>query len=426
MTKSAGSTTLFSEMRQRAKGKNLRGFYGIHSTHPLVLRAAMRQALGDGNVLLVEFDGPQRGKNSIKRPGDYTLFLNKLACDNGFPPERLVIGSGQMRVNSRQVLQEEQSRLQFHEKAVAWVVECVNAGFEKIYLESGELTESGQIAALQADLCRAAENAFERAGTGKGQPYYVLGTLFTAADENKQLKPEEIVDSVTAIWKAGKKAFQAAGLEDAWQRVIALAVQPEMGYTDYEVKPYQSETALGLKQLSEKYGRFVYEVPSADYQPSLSVERLHADRFAILGIGPELTFTMREALFSLAMLENEWMIGKPGARLSNLIVELDKAMQLDPQGWRDVYKGNGFEQLLARKYSCRDLSRNYWQERDVEAAVEQLMKNLVQNPPPLPILRQFFAGGYELAGDTLGGNWPEELLIRKIQNVIEPYINAED
>ena len=44
--------------------------------------------------------------------------------------------------------------------------------------------------------------------------------------------------------------------------------------------------------------------------------RMVEDHFAILKVGPWLTFALREAIFGLAFIEQEWLGGRAGVQLS--------------------------------------------------------------------------------------------------------------
>ena len=48
-----------------------------------------------------------------------------------------------------------------------------------------------------------------------------------------------------------------------------------------------------------------YEAHSTDYQTQEALHALVRNHFAILKVGPGLTFAYREAVFALAMMENE-------------------------------------------------------------------------------------------------------------------------
>lgn len=54
----------------------------------------------------------------------------------------------------------------------------------------------------------------------------------------------------------------------------------------------------------------VYEAHSTDYQTQAAYRELVRDHFAILKVGPALTFALREAIFALAQIEQELIAPK--------------------------------------------------------------------------------------------------------------------
>ena len=75
------------------------------------------------------------------------------------------------------------------------------------------------------------------------------------------------------------------------------------------------------------------------------------DHFAILKVGPALTFAFREAVFSLAWIEDEMY---PEDQRSNLIPVIDNVMRDNPVDWQKYYHGTPGQQAFARKYSLSD------------------------------------------------------------------------
>lgn len=57
----------------------------------------------------------------------------------------------------------------------------------------------------------------------------------------------------------------------------------------------------------------VYEAHSTDYQTRTAYWELVRDHFAILKVGPALTFALREAIFALAQIEQELIAPKIAA-----------------------------------------------------------------------------------------------------------------
>jgi D-tagatose-1,6-bisphosphate aldolase subunit GatZ/KbaZ len=217
-----------------------------------------------------------------------------------------------------------------------------------------------------------------------------------------------------------RAALLRLGLGSAWERVIALVVQPGVEYGDDFVLEYQPSRARYLKHFAETTP-FVYEAHSTDYQTSASLERLVQDHFTILKVGPALTFAFREAVFALAMLENELL---PPGQCSNLVETVDKTMQRDPVHWQGHYHGTPEQIALARKYSLSDRIRYYWPDPQVQSAIGRLFRNLAEKPLPLTLVSQFLPGQWEGLRSGRIANTPEALIMDKIGTVLEAYSRA--
>ena len=107
--------------------------------------------------------------------------------------------------------------------------------------------------------------------------------------------------------QVAKKAFLARKLNSAWDRVIAVVVQPGVEFGDSTVFPYDSRKANSLSQFPSHTWAGVYEAHSTDYQTGVALRQMVMDHFAILKVGPWLTFAFREAVFALAAIETEWL-----------------------------------------------------------------------------------------------------------------------
>ena len=106
-------------------------------------------------------------------------------------------------------------------------------------------------------------------------------------------------EAVAATLEAHREAFAAAGAEAAFDAVIAVVAQPGVEFDDRNVVVYQPELAAELSRALTGMPGLVFEAHSTDYQPAGSLVRLVADGFAILKVGPGLTFALREALYAL-------------------------------------------------------------------------------------------------------------------------------
>ncbi len=99
-------------------------------------------------------------------------------------------------------------------------------------------------------------------------------------------------------------AFRALGLDEALNRVIAIVVQPGVEFDHTQIIHYQPQAAKALSDWI-KETPMVYEAHSTDYQTRQAYRALVRDHYAILKVGPALTFALREAIFALAQMENE-------------------------------------------------------------------------------------------------------------------------
>jgi D-tagatose-1,6-bisphosphate aldolase subunit GatZ/KbaZ len=217
-----------------------------------------------------------------------------------------------------------------------------------------------------------------------------------------------------------RAAFLSQGLDLAWERVIALVVQPGVEFGDDFVLDYKPATARYLSRFAETIP-FVYEAHSTDYQGETALRQLVRDHFAILKVGPALTFAFREAVFALAMMENELL---PPAQRSCIVETLDLAMQRDSSYWKAHYHGTPREIAFARKYSLSDRIRYYWSDPKVQAALGRLLQNLAVRPIPLALVSQFMPEQWERLRSGQIGNSPEALILDKVSSVLEPYTRA--
>ena len=206
-----------------------------------------------------------------------------------------------------------------------------------------------------------------------------------------------------------RKAFYELQLQSAWERVVAMVVQPGVEFGDDFVLPYQPEAAKELSHFIESQS-MIYEAHSTDYQTHDALRNLVRDHFAILKVGPGLTFAFREAVFALALIEDELI--KRDLR-SNIIQVLDDVMMKHPEHWQKYYRGDEAEQAFKRKYSLSDRARYYWVQPEVQKAFARLMENLGGKVLPYSLLSQF-VGERDLNA--------EQVIERKIDRVLGDYL----
>jgi D-tagatose-1,6-bisphosphate aldolase subunit GatZ/KbaZ len=386
------------------------GLVSVCSAHPLVLEAAMQQALEDGRLLLVEStvnQVNQFGGYTGMRPADFVAFLDGIRSAAALPPDRLLLGADHLGPFPWR----GEPAVQAMRKACELAAECVRAGYLKLHLDAsmplgGDLPDArggldpALVARREAELAAEAEAAFQaRSRAGGVGPMYVVGTDVPApggtAGEGEGASvttAQELLGTVNL----GAEAFRAAGLELAWRRVFAVVVQPGVEFGDHGVQAYDRARAAGLCDAARSLPGLVLEGHSTDYQSPAALRALVEDGVAVLKVGPALTFAMREALFALEMVERELAPPEP----SRLGEELERAMLTDPSHWRGYYRGAEAEQRLARRFSLLDRCRYYWTAPPVRRAVESLLANLRGQPLPWALVSQYLP---RQAGRAEGG-----------------------
>ncbi|WP_321799171.1 D-tagatose-bisphosphate aldolase, class II, non-catalytic subunit [Burkholderia sp. BCC1988] len=411
-----------------------RGIYSVCSAHRLVLEAACEAARADGSPLLIEATCNQvnhLGGYTGMTPADFRRDVDAIAQRCGLAPSALVLGGDHLGPNPWRHRRAADAM----REAAAMVAAYVEAGFEKIHLDASMACaddparlDDRTIAARAAGLCRAAEDAAARAGVA---PVYVIGTEVptpggevagdAAGDAIARIAVTRS-DSIAATLDAHRSAFAAAGLDDAWTRVVAIVAQPGVDFDDRHVLDYDSAKAASLGASILRTPRLVFEAHSTDYQTEGALAALVRDHFAVLKVGPALTFALREALFALTFIEDA-LIGD-GAQRSQLRDVVDAAMRAQPEHWAPYYRGDETEQRLARQFSYSDRIRYYWLQPAVAAAVEQLFDNLARQPVPETLVAQWLPDVY--AACRAGGlaKEPRAWVRHRIRDVIAHYARA--
>jgi D-tagatose-1,6-bisphosphate aldolase subunit GatZ/KbaZ len=436
-TESADATQrLFRTLRENRRGQAV-GVYSICSANRYVLEAGMLQALRDDALLLIESSSNQVnqfGGYTGQNPASFAAFVREVAGQMNFPADRIVLGGDHLGPHVWRSESPEKAMA----KARELVRDCVRAGYSKIHLDasmplSGDPVEKNKsladeiVSARAAELCGVAEEAHREMASGSPAPIYVIGTevpipggeqLETAAPETT--RPPDLERTL----QTAQDAFRTMNLEEAWARVVAVVVQPGVEFGDSSVFAYDHEEAAGLAAFGEKNWQGVFEAHSTDYQTAEALREMVKDHFAILKVGPWFTFVFREAVFALAMMEDEWLGWREGITRSGVREALDHAMVADPSHWKSYYHGDEAALHFARKYSYSDRSRYYWPQAAVQQALQKLLSNLAETPVPLSLLSQYLPKQWEeiRAGQLLHD--PVKLIHSRILEVIDNYAYA--
>lgn len=405
------------------------GITSVCSAHPLVIEATLRHAQQTGQPLvLIEAtcnQVNQEGGYTGMRPANYRDFVRSIAGSVGFPIEKLVLGGDHLGPNPWTGLAAAEAM----DRAETMVADYVRAGFRKIHLDCSmscaddvvPLPEN-IIAERAARLCAAAEDAFD--GNAADAPVYVIGTEVPvpggAAEDLDELAlttPEAAIATVNMH----RDLFRRSGLADAWERVIATVVQPGVEFDHDKVIDYRPEKAAPLSRSIEPVANLVFEAHSTDYQTAEALASLVRDHFAILKVGPGVTFALREALWALDAIETELVAPGHRARLRALAIE---RMRAEPGNWQKYYHANGEELGLQLQYSLSDRIRYYWPDAVIVVAQDRLFANLRETVPTLPLVSQYLPLAYAAVRAGRASLDPADLVMAHIGATLDAYHGA--
>ena len=404
-----------------------RGIYSVCSAHPWVLEAAMRQAAADDTVLLLEATS-----NQVNQMGGYTQmtprlfrdFVNELAATVGFERGRLILGGDHLGPNPWQHLDAKTAM----KHATEMVRMYVEAGFRKIHLDASmrcaddpAVLSTETMATRAAELCEAAESTAREDGSS---PVYVVGTeVPTPGGATHALNHLEVTscEDVQHTLDTHKEAFHTSGAGSAWERVIAVVVQPGVEFAHDDVVDYDAAKAAHLQRILEVHSELVFEAHSTDYQIPSAYRQLVRDGFAILKVGPALTFALREALYSLVAIERELT---SDAEQSHLVETMEETMLAHPANWEKHYHGTPEEQRVLRIYSYSDRIRYYWGFAEVQASVSKLLGNLRRTRIPGMILSQYFPRQYAEIREGRLQSDAKQIAVASIRYVLQAYSEA--
>ncbi len=404
------------------------GLYSVCCSNEQVLRAAMHVALRHGTVLLVEATSnqvDQFGGYTGMTPPQYRDYVRALADEEGFPHERLVLGGDHLGPNAWQ----KQPAAEAMAHARVLIAAYVAAGFHKIHLDCSMSCADDPVplpdavvAARSAELAVIAERtAAER---GLPPPVYVIGTEVPIPGGEASLAGGLAVTTPAAAAQTleiHRQAFDTPPLREAWQRVIAMVVQPGVDFDHSSVHDYDPAAASELADFLERQPRIVFEAHSTDYQRESGLHALVRDHFAILKVGPAATFAYREALFALAAIEAELL---PPEQRSRLPQVLEDVMLAQPKYWQAHYHGDEATLRLLRAFAFSDRCRYYWGEPALLAAVDTLFANLERHAPPLVLLSQYLPEQFRAVRAGTLANTPGALVRHRIGLCLDEYARA--
>ena len=354
-----------------AHADTLRAIFACHagSIDPILIEATCNQV-------------NQHGGYTGMTPKDFRRFAEGLADEAGVPVERIILGGDHLGPNPWKGKPASQAMAE----ACAMVRDYVAAGFTKIHLDASmacaddvKLSDETR-AARSAELCAAAESV-----RGSQRLSYVIGTEVPVPGGETEVLNALAVTTAGAAQHTHdlhRQAFAQRGLEAAFETVVGLVVQPGVDFGNAQIFRFDQQKAIALSQSVQVLPHLVFEAHSTDYQTQQALRALVSSHFAILKVGPELTFAYREAVFALAELEG-WLEVKTPSRVIEVI---ESVMDAQPKNWRDYASTGSREEKL---FGLSDRIRYYWPDARITAAIKQLRATIDAQSISPGLLSQF-------------------------------------
>lgn len=385
----------------------VKGIPSFCTANPLAIEACLEYFRDSGSVVIIEATSNQVnqfGGYTGMRPADFRDMVYEIASRLDFPKEKIILGGDHLGPLIWSGLCEAEAM----EHAKNLVREYVDAGYTKIHLDTSmRLADDDADAALSDDVIAArgvelytvCKEAYALKNTREGkvnpEPVYIIGSevpIPGGAQNDTNALSVTKPDSLAKTIEAYKNAFQASGINDAFDDIIGVVVQPGVEFGDDEIAVYNREMAADLTEYAFGLDGIVLEGHSTDYQPATALREMVEDGIAILKVGPALTFGLREGLMSLEMLEKMLV---PKRKRSHFFSVLEKAMTDDPSKWIKHYHGSEDELKVKRLYSLSDRCRYYLSNPKVEKAQKKLLDNMDGVKVPIGLLHQFMPKQYK-------------------------------
>ncbi|RBP17670.1 tagatose-bisphosphate aldolase noncatalytic subunit [Roseiarcus fermentans] len=402
------------------------GVTSVCTAHPMVIEAALLQGARDGRRVLIEAtcnQVNQDGGYTGMTPADFRAFVEAIAARTGFDPARVILGGDHLGPSPWKHLPAEDAM----RRARTMIEAYARAGFAKLHLDAS-MGCAGESAALPdevvAERAAALAEVAEAARPEGQEPVYVIGTEVPtpggaqhALDSLSVTRPEAALRTVDVH----RQAFRAKGLDAAFARAIGVVVQPGVEFGNAEVVAYRPDEARELVASLALMPGFVFEAHSTDYQPAAALGALVRDGFAILKVGPWLTFALREALYGLDAIAAAL---DPARAADGLPATMEALMLEAPENWRAHYQGSAEDLRFQRHFSFSDRIRYYWAQPKAQAAVERLFASLGDRVIPEPLVGQYLGALQPAVADGALAARPRDLVIAAVQRVLSVYDRA--
>ncbi len=413
------------------------GIYSACSANPFVIEAVLKKGKEDNSCVLIESTAnqcDQFGGYTGMKPVDFKNFVHSIADEIGFDKTKLFLGGDHLGPLTWTSLNEAEAM----KNSEVLIHDYVSAGFTKIHVDTSMKVNDDDpnvrlsdeiIARRGVHLVKVAEKAYQellKENPDAVEPIYIVGSEVPIPGGSQAVVDEGVqvtkVEDFMATMQTFKDKFKEEGIEDVWERVLGIVVQPGVEEKDAGCTEYNREKAKELSAAIKEVPDLVFEGHSTDYQTKIKLREMVEDGVAILKVGPGLTFAAREALYALSFIEDEVAKVK-GFEASHFRDVLDAEMLKNDSHWKKHYHGTPEEIALKRKYSFSDRSRYYYATKDVTEAIQTMLEHL-KDGCPLNLLSQFMPIQYTKVREGSLKNDPKELILDRIGNTVDEYLFA--
>lgn len=403
------------------------GICSVCSAHPWVIEATLRFEQKTGNRVLIESTSNQVnqfGGYTGMVPAQFRDFVYEIAKKVGFPKDKIILGGDHLGPNCWQ----SESSASAMEKSEALIEAYVAAGYSKIHLDTSMSCADDPTPLDPMEVARRAARlakVSERIASPELKEIltYVIGTeVPVPGGEKDAIQAVHVteVESAQQTIETHKQAFEEAGVYHALDRVVGVVVQPAVEFDHSNVIQYKPEQAQALSKFIESTP-YVYEAHSTDYQTKENLQHLVKDHFAILKVGPWLTFAMREAIYGLAEIEKELVEASKQSHVKEVI---NQVLMDDTRYWKQYYSSVHSSARVQLSYSLSDRIRYYWSDENIVKALDTMIINLNDVEIPLGILSQYLPMQFQKVLSLEIEAKPLAIIFSKIQEVLEQYSYA--
>lgn len=399
-------------------------FASICSAHPEVLSASLELALDRNLPVIIEATSNQVnqfGGYTGMLPVDFIAFVSRIANETGYPVSRIIFGGDHLGPQAWRDRPAEDAMTLAEDMVRAYV----QAGFTKIHLDCSEgcfgepaQLDDNTVAQRAARLAKACEM---EAGSRAERLSYVIGTEVPppggARKEGEAITPTE-PGAAQKTLEVHRQAFEQAGLPAVWKRVVGLVVQPGLEFSPTHVDHFDTNQPDRLTPILDTFPDLSFEAHSTDYQLPVVYPDLARRHFAVLKVGPALTYAYREAIYGLSHID-QWLNGYPS------ISEVMERLMLDePQSWNKHYiASNPVAPHVLRHFAYADRIRYFWAKPAAQEAVIALCNRLRDDQDSLMLLAgQYFPREELDRATTREGDLVTNIVREHIKATLSPYL----